>query len=702
MIGVVFMSLLADIKKSISLRLLCVSLILFLLFIIPPCQTFANDTPEKASIETLLTLSLEELIEVEITVATGSPKPIRMAPAVASVITAADIERMGATTLDEALESVPGLHVETSGALYFTSIWSIRGIHTNTNPQVLLLINGVPFKDPATGTRNLGFQMSVSMISRVEIIRGPGSAVHGADAFAGVVNVITKNGKDINGTKTAVRVGSFDTYGARLQHGGDYGGWEIAGGIEWQKSQGDDGRIIDQDVLGSGPPSLTPAHVDTRYKLLDGHLNLKKDNLVLRMYGSLQNYAPGLGAGQAVNYGSDIDGKYFLSDFSYNTGDLIRDWDLGLRLWYEYMYHNEFFQILPASFLNMRGNPILISNITGLDTSAYYSGFKQHRIRFGAGISYTDMDTDQYKNWGPGIADQFGEMVNIKDTPYVFLEDQQRRLWYVLAQDEWSVARDWELTLGVRYDNYDDFGDTINPRAALAWEARKNLITKLLYGRAFRPPSFAEQHNKNNPVALGNENLDPETIETMELVFDYRPVTNLRTLLNLFVYEIEGLIEFAPDPAPATTRTAQNARDQEGYGFEIETDWQATSTLRVKADFAFQRSKDKSTKARVPDAPGMQLHINPQWSFAPDWTLDAQFYWIGDRHRASGDTRPEIDDYGLVHLTLRRKNILKHFDLAFAVRNLFDEDARIPSDGRIPNDYPMEGRSIWGEVRYTF
>ncbi len=94
----------------------------------------------------------------------------------------------------------------------------------------------------------------------------------------------------------------------------------------------------------------------------------------------------------------------------------------------------------------------------------------------------------------------------------------------------------------------------------------------------------------------------------------------------------------------------------------------------------------------------------------PDWSLGGQFYWIADRHREKGDPRDDIDDYGWVNLILRRKNIAKHWDLSLAVRNLFDDDARIPSPydpaapagAYIPNDYPMEGRNIWGEVRYVF
>ena len=145
-------------------------------------------------------------------------------------------------------------------------------------------------------------------------------------------------------------------------------------------------------------------------------------------------------------------------------------------------------------------------------------------------------------------------------------------------QDEWKFANDWELTAGVRYDHYSDFGDTINPRFALVWQTRYELTTKLLYGRAFRAPSFAETRAINNPANLGNPNLDPETIQTLELAFDYRPADTLQLGLNLFGYQWDNIIRFVPDPG-APSRTTQNTGKQMGYGLELEADWRPTRTL---------------------------------------------------------------------------------------------------------------------------
>ncbi|MDP3418316.1 TonB-dependent siderophore receptor, partial [Falsiroseomonas sp.] len=154
-----------------------------------------------------------------ITIASGVRQPIARAPSVATVVTAEDIADIGAADLDEVLETVPGLHVARAGAAY-NPIYTIRGIHTQYNPQVLMLVNGIPVTSVYTGNRSqIWGGMPVENIARIEVIRGPGSALYGADAFSGVINLITKTAADINGTQIGVRAGSFRSRDAWVQHG---------------------------------------------------------------------------------------------------------------------------------------------------------------------------------------------------------------------------------------------------------------------------------------------------------------------------------------------------------------------------------------------------------------------------------------------------------------------------------------------------
>jgi len=149
--------------------------------------------------------------EETVSIATGSATPISRAPAVATVITEQDIKDVGANDIDDVLETVPGLHVARSNT--YSPVYSFRGIYTAENPQVLMLINGVAITNLFPGNRGLVWGgMPVESISRIEVIRGPGSAVYGADAFAGVINIITKTASDIDGFEFGSRLGRFPRY----------------------------------------------------------------------------------------------------------------------------------------------------------------------------------------------------------------------------------------------------------------------------------------------------------------------------------------------------------------------------------------------------------------------------------------------------------------------------------------------------------
>ena len=169
--------------------------------------------------EELLTMYGDDEV---VNIATGTDKPIHLAPSVATVITQDDIRKMGAVDLDQVLERVPGLHVSRSFNR-LNSIYSVRGVHTSQNPQMLVLLNGAKITQLFSGGRPNGLRMPVENIKRIEVMRGPGSAVYGADAFSGVINVITKDAKSIDGTDIGLRAGSFSTKEFWLQHGQSFG-----------------------------------------------------------------------------------------------------------------------------------------------------------------------------------------------------------------------------------------------------------------------------------------------------------------------------------------------------------------------------------------------------------------------------------------------------------------------------------------------
>ena len=692
------------------------------------------ETSSSAEEDLMLLYEDEEIVEI----ATGTSKPIHLAPSVASVITAKDIKASGARTLDEALEQVAGLHVSLSPINRLKSIYSIRGIYTAENPQIKFLVNGLSYDVSINGGRPPLFRMPVADISRIEVIRGPGSAIYGEDAVSGVINVITKSADEINGAEVGVRAGSFNSQDIWGLYGSELSGWDIAVSLEYSGSDGDDSRIVQSDFQTSlddafNDPaslpraSLAPGPLNTNYDLLNTSIDISHDEWSIWFSGYHMRDA-GLGAGglQALDPAGSLDVDHYALVLGYSEADLPQDWELDSHLSYRYTSEQSYMNLLPPgtyvpigtsgdsignlclpscdSVPNMVlftdgfiGNPGGTQNEFKFDVITIYNGFQKHNLRLGAGLEKDDFSATETKNYGPGVIDGTvspidGTLTDVTGTEDIFMQDQKRFSYHLSLQDEWSFAADWELTAGVRYDHYNDFGSTVNPRVALVWATAYNLTTKFLYGSAFRAPSFGELYYKNNPVIEGNPNLKPETIDMFELVFDYRPSFDLQTILNLFAYKMEDQIEYV-------SGLAQNNNTQDGHGFEFEATWKLRENLDLLGNYAWQHSEDRNGNV-VPYAPRQQAFAGLRWSIQPSLMFSTQLYWIGGRARAVDDPRPEIADYTLLDFVLRHREFAKPWEFAASLKNALDKDAREPSDGRIPDDYPLEGRSVFLEVIY--
>ena len=658
-----------------------------------------------------------------VSIATGARQPLIRAPAAATVITAADILAMGATDLDQILETVPGLHVSFS-PLAYTPIYLIRGIHGKFNPHVLMMLNGISITDMYVGDRGqaLGWGgMPIANIARIEVIRGPGSALYGADAFAGVINVITKTAADIQGLQIGARAGSFNTRDVWLLHSGSGGGWESTFSLDLHNTDGHREIIAADAQTSRDPPlgprvSLAPGSVNTQRNTFDIRLDLSKKDWRMRLgYQGRRNLGTGAGVAQALDPRGSIDSDRFNADLSYDNPKYAQHWGVSSQLsYFDTRLRTQLVLFPPGAFNNafpegMIGNPSRAERHTRLGGSIFYTGIATHKFRLGIGLNEIELyQVSESKNFyfvppSPRPVPLPGGLRDVSYLPdLVYIQKQDRHNYYAYLQDEWFFAPDWELTAGVRYDEYSDFSRTVNPRLALVWQTSQYLTSKLLYGRAFRAPSFAELYIINNPVSLGNPNLSPEVIDTYELAFNYQASQKLRTNINLFYYKMKGILRFIPDPLPATTTTAQNSGSQTGHGLEWEGSWAVTQDLELKANFALQRSIDDSTDGDVGYAPRRQVYLRADLLLAPAWHLDTQINRVIGRHRPVGDSRSDIRDYSIVDLTLRRVRVAGNWSIAAALRNLFDADARepSPSPGAIPNDLPLPGRNVYLELRY--
>ena len=643
-----------------------------------------------------------------VTIATGTRVPVTRAPAVASVITAEDIKALGATDLDEVLETVPGLHVARGTAVNMP-VYAIRGVHRDKNPQVLMLVNGVPVTTAFQGNRgNVWAGLPLENVARIEVIRGPGSALYGADAFTGVINITTKTAADIGGTQYGLRAGSFGSADAWALHGGKLGAVDVAAYFRIGTTAGAK-PIIAADAAAAGV-SRAPGPMNNGRDSLDGSLDLSYGKWQVRVgYKERDNVGTGSGVASALDPTGTNYSERLTSDITYRD-QLAKDWDVSVQA--SYMRYKEFSDLVlfpPGSNLGggafadgMIGNPYKWEQHGRFNASAFYTGFERHRIRFGVGATKAEIDkVRETKNFLSGVlpftplgTGSVADVTDVSDTA-PFMRPHKRLARYWFAQDEWSVAKDWTLTAGLRRDHYSDVGQTTNPRLALAWEAAYNVTARLLYGTAFRAPSFVELYAINNPVEIGSPNLTPEKIKSLEAAVTWQAAPALQLGANVFRYQMRDIIQLVGT-------TYQNTGKQTGRGMEFEAAWDATRELRLAGSYSRQRSIDEATRQDAGLAPHERIYLRADWRFTPGWAANTQLNAVGERRRAPGDTRTNLRGYNTVDLTLRTDRSAQGWEFAGSVRNLFDVDAREPAPaGSLPNDFPLPGRSFYLQATHA-
>jgi iron complex outermembrane receptor protein len=180
--------------------------------------------PGDDELDELLPLTLAQLMDVKVTISTHTVQRLSKAPSVVSVITAEDLSLTGATNLMEILQSVPGIYVKQN-LFGFKPLITFRGA---SGANVLLMVNGAAVKDLVWSPGIFWKGVPAEMIDRIEVIRGPGSALFGSDAAAGVINVITKTAANSVRSEAGVRAGSYATQAGWLHYASQANGYDIS------------------------------------------------------------------------------------------------------------------------------------------------------------------------------------------------------------------------------------------------------------------------------------------------------------------------------------------------------------------------------------------------------------------------------------------------------------------------------------------
>jgi iron complex outermembrane receptor protein len=612
--------------------------------------------------------------------------------ATTTIITQDDIAHIGARNLIDVLRLVPGIGI-TQTQFGWREI-EVRGVKTLLSEKVQIMLNGHPLDHNLqnAGSAWVYDDLPVDTIKRVEVVRGPGSALYGANAFLAVINIITQSAKDLNGLHTSAGWGSFDTQQYRASWGRQFdNSAEAALHFNFTDTNGINSPISADSLsvqgLNSSAPGktqLTEGRYDLEWQL--GYKDFKLD-------GRYINKKAGTFFG-ATTILSDDRTQQNYNDYFLR---LSRTWKIQDKLTVDTQLFHDFYsadntwQFAPTlfartGFQDTRTGGEIQANYHFSDTQTLISGF-----------SYAKEQQDN-------ILDQAGpDPQHLTQAPFIS-EERIRNRWGIYVEDVWDPLKSLRLTLGARYDRYNDFGGTFNPRMGFNWEFIKNYSLKFSYGTAYRAPSFGELGLANNPVLLGNSMLNPEEVKTFETGIIAHPVVGLTTQATYYHSAINQIISLVPDQG-ATLKYANNG-SLIAEGVELETRYDFDGNLQgsyVSANHVLQHGIQLGRQ--LADVPRHRTNLTANWAFDSTWSSFAHVLIKGNTLRTVGDTRNDVPAYALFDMGLLGKNMFgKKVDISFNVYNLFDKRYYDPAPSSLNfiGDYQMAGRSFFGRVSLSF
>jgi iron complex outermembrane receptor protein len=313
-----------------------------------------------------------------------------------------------------------------------------------------------------------------------------------------------------------------------------------------------------------------------------------------------------------------------------------------------------------------------------------------------SGLTYEiqELKDPVYKaNYNPSTGIPLSSLQDFSAPGTNFVSEEKRKLWAAYSELLYDIKENLRVTAGVRYDHYSDFGGVVNPRLGAAWEVNSHNTVKLMYGEAFRAPTFAELYNKNNPSLVGNSNLNPEKVKTVELNLQNTSLDNLDASITIFESTIDNIITTA-------NSTYVNQGKTTTQGLEAELKQNLRRGSYIVANYTYQNPKNDMTSQNLENISHQQAYLALNYRINNTFNLYTDVKYIGKQTRSSTDARDEVDSSITSNVTLLAKNLIqKDLQMKLSVYNLFDERSY---DSNSPYDYPLAGRSYMAEMSYKF
>ena len=632
----------------------------------------------------LTDMSLEALMDIEITSVAKKPQKQSAAAAAIFVITNDDLRRWGVTNIPEALRRVPGIDVARIDA----NKWAItsRGFNSRFANKLLVLIDGRSVYTPLfAGVYWDNQDVALPDIDRIEVIRGPGGTLWGANAVNGVINIITKSAADTRGNMVSVTAGNEIRGSGVARHGG-----KLNNGVDYRVYA----KYSDYDEGYSS----AGAHDDWRTGQLGfrsdwGQTDRDKITLQGDYYQGKSGQQVNIPAGQMPTTINQV-----IDDTETDGGNLLFRWshmidrssDIALQIYYDHV--------------GVDGAVLYEDRDTfDIDFQHRFQWRKSHDVVWGFNYRFTHDDTD--------------------NNPTFELDPSSRsvNLYGTFIQDEISLQDNLNLTLGTKLEHNDYSGIEYQPSARIAWAMSDSQTLWGAVSRAVRTPARGEDDvllrllpppsaDPGIPVyAEGNDDYDAENLVAWELGYRLNHNNAWSVDVAVFYNDYDKLRTLdpamEPGPPPGVRLPFDNDMSGETYGLELASQWQVRPGWRLNASYSWldmqlhldSNSTDTASKSSEDASPSSKAAIWSAIDLGNNLQLDAALRYTGDIEVNGVD----IDSYVEADLRLGWE-ASPGLELSIIGQNLLDNQHPefLPD---FINTQPTEvERSIYGRITWNF
>ncbi|MCU7853648.1 MAG: TonB-dependent receptor [Candidatus Thiodiazotropha sp. (ex Monitilora ramsayi)] len=572
-------------------------------------------------------MSAEDVPVISVT-APGIEQHIDDVQATIEVIDEAKIKALSGRNLAQVLQQAAGVYVKNSGS---SSSVVMRGF---SDDHVLLLVDGMRRTGKYGSSELNGIQLED--IERIEIVRGPMSALYGSESMAGVINIVTKKptqGRSVNATFIGGAVDGGGRETAILKGSANFAAQgKLSNRISYE--------IRDRNEYEKEADAITD--------------NLRDENRVFLAYK----------------------GSYAFSDTaSLNFGaEYARQDDAGIDDTNREIFEEEKRQNYFAEYRQEMERSSLSVNLS--------YGHSDADVDRGTGetetTDYSQTELNSYLTLFPGDSHITtiglgGNHQSIDLTALTAKPD--RDVYYLLLQDQWELTSQLSLILGVRHDDYSDFGNTTNPRATLSWK-NGSWRTRLGYGSAFKAPNFTHLygHFFRGPYEIsGNPDLQPETSKTLEFAVGYR-MQAVDMELVLHKSRLEDMITSVtvgsfPPPVEIEYDNVDKATIE---GAEFTLSAEITERVSLNGSLEYLDKTDTETDERLTDYARLSAKIGLSANFG-DNTLYFNYRAFDDYFANDQNRVPINSDYAVLDFKFSHRLSREH-ELFFGVDNLSDKE----------------------------